>query len=67
MYIKLHDTTGEIYYIAPHHIAYLKEGSPTGSSSVIYKVVLNCGKHILLSEQEFLRIRNKVANAFGEV
>lgn len=67
MYIKLKDTTGEVYYVAPHHIAYLKEGCPTGSSSRVYKVVLNCGKQIILPSSEFSSLKGRVASLFGEV
>ncbi len=54
MYIKLEDTTSETYYVSPLHIAYLKEGKPTGTANVVYKVVLNCGKQIILTEEEFI-------------
>ena len=54
MYVKLEDTTGETYYVPFSHIAYLKEGKPTGTSNVVYKAVLKCGKQIILTQSAFL-------------
>ena len=62
MYIKLQDTTGETYHVPPSHIAYLKEGSPTGTSSLVYKAVLKCGKQIILPESEFRLALQKTLN-----
>ena len=60
MYIQLKDVTGEIYHVSPHYIAYLKEGKPTGTSSEVFKVVLNCGKQIILTKGEFGNIKHQV-------
>jgi hypothetical protein len=66
MYIELNDNTGEVYYVAPHNIAYLKQGSPTGALQTVYKVVLSCGKQIILSQGEFVNIRT-LLNSIGEL
>lgn len=57
MYIKLKDNSGEIYYVPPNNIAYLKQSRPTGASATVYKVVLNCGKQIILTEPDFFELR----------
>ncbi len=56
MYLRLEDVSGEIYYAEPRSVSYLKQSRPIGSSSIVYKVVLNCGKQIILTESGFLEL-----------
>jgi len=69
-FIKIIDNAGDLYYINPTAIAYLKSNAPTPSAHYpnqqvrLNKVVLENGKHILVpSASDFALIK---AELYGE-
>jgi hypothetical protein len=69
-FIKIIDNTGDLYYINPTSIAYLKSNEPTPTNNYpnkqvrLNKVVLKNDKQILVpSTKDFTLIRNEL---YGE-
>ena len=62
-YIKLVDIEGNMFYVNPSNVSYLKETAPSEEEAE-YKVVLRDGNWVVhVDKQQFIRIRNEL---YGE-
>ena len=61
--IKLVDAEGNMFYVNPSNVSYLKETAPSEEGTE-YKVVLRDGNWVVhVDHQQFIRIRNEL---YGE-
>ena len=62
-FIKLVDAVGNMFYVNPSNVSYLKETAPS-EDGVENKVVLRDGNWVVhVDHQQFIRIRNEL---YGE-
>ena len=62
-FIKLVDAEGNMFYVNPSNVSYLKETAPSEEGTE-YKVVLRDGNWVVhVDKQQFIRIRNEL---YGE-
>ena len=62
-FIKLVDAEGNMFYVNPSNVSYLKETAPSEEGTE-YKVVLSDGNWVVyVDKQQFVRIRNEL---YGE-
>jgi len=62
-FIKLVDAEGNMFYVNPSNVSYLKETAPSEEGTE-YKVVLRDGNWVVyVDERQFVRIRNEL---YGE-
>ena len=61
--IKLGDAEGNMFYVNPSNVSYLKETAPSEEGTE-YKVVLRDGNWVVyIDKKQFIRIRNEL---YGE-
>ena len=63
-FIKLVDAGGNMFYVNPSNVSYLKETAPSEEEGTKYKVVLRDGNWVVyIDKRQFVRIRNEL---YGE-